>query len=132
MSTELELIRNLSLKIDDIDDEKASMSSEEWTRLFRQVFINKIEVILRFLKEKLEWAENFMKGIKIHDEVKTDIILVETGLTYTYPDGILFLDLEKDWDKRLYEELVLAREYLTIIPHKISMMENCLMYIGHN
>jgi len=131
MSTELELIRNLSLKIKDIDDEKASMSSEEWSRLFRQVFTNKIEVILRFLKEKLEWAENFTYGDVLHDEVKTSV-WVETTMTHIYTDGMFVLDLDRTWDKKLYDELVLAREYLTIIPHKISMLENCLMYIGHN
>ena len=131
MSTELELIRNLSLRIKDIDDEKTSMSSEEWTRLFRQVFTNKIEVILRFLKEKLEWAENFTFGDVLHDEVKTSV-WIETTMTHIYPDGMFVLDLDRTWDKRLYDELVLAREYLTIIPHKISMLENCLIYIGHN
>jgi len=129
MSTELELIRNISLRIKDIDDEKASVSTEEWNCLMKNVFVRRIEDTIQVLQEKLEWAQNFTYGDVLHDEVKTSV-WVETNLTHIYPDGMFVLDLDREWDKKLYDELVLAREYMNIIPHKIMMLENCVMYIN--
>lgn len=131
MSADLEPIRNLSLTIRDIDEEKSSMSRGEWDTFFKGMTIDKIEQVLFYLKEKLEWARNFTYGDILHDEVKTSV-WVETHLNHIYPEGMFVLDLDREWDKKLYEELVLAREYLTIIPHKIAMLEHCLMYLQHN
>jgi hypothetical protein len=131
MSTELEPIRKLSLTIRDIDEEKSSMSRGEWDAFFKGMTIDKVERVLLFLKEKLEWAENFTYGDVLHDEVKTSV-WVETTMTHIYSDGRFVLDLDRTWDKKLYDELVLAREYMTIIPSKIIMLEGCLMYVKNN
>ena len=128
--SELELIKNLSLTLKNIDDEKLSMSPGEWDRIFKKISIDRVEDALRFLREKLEWAENFTYGDVLHDEVKTSI-WVKTNLTNVYPDGMYILNLDIKSDKDLYDALFLAREYINIIPQKISMLENCLMYLGH-